>query len=172
MGGRGGGGWVGVGGDVFFGGGLGGGGGGGGGGCVRKVKSVCLAGMATRSRSERLEGSSCFFWASLDGMGDGVWVTYLEGVGGFGVLAPVAVHVEAYDAKDGEVEEDFPAGDEASEAIERVSKVCGKRIFLRHWRCWEKNAQYGCVRIAFAELVGEQDAYAKDPGRRGHVGSG
>lgn len=51
-------------------------------------------------------------------------MTDLEGIRGFGVLAPVAIHVEAYDAEDGEVEEDFPPGDEASEAVESVSEVC------------------------------------------------
>lgn len=51
-------------------------------------------------------------------------MTDLEGIRGCGVLAPVAIHVEAYDAEDGEVEEDFPPGDEASEAVESVSEVC------------------------------------------------
>lgn len=90
--------------------------------------------MATRSRSERLEGSSCFFLESLAESEDGREETYLEGVAVQGGMAPVVVHIEAYKAEDGEVEEDFPPRNKAAEIVERVSKVCAWLLFLRRSR--------------------------------------
>ena len=70
----------------------------------------------TRSRSERLEASSCFFWRviSLDGVLR--WIGYyFEGAAAMLLgVGPVVVEIEADEAEDGEFEEDFPARHETA----------------------------------------------------------
>lgn len=65
---------------------------------------------------------------------------HLERVRGFAVLAPVVIHVEADEAEHGEVEEDFPAGDQPAVAVERVAEVRRQRGFLRGRRRGEECA--------------------------------
>ena len=53
----------------------------------------------------------------------GLYVTYLDGRRG--TQTPVVVKVEADQTKDGKVEEDVPAWDEAAVAVECVAEVPG-----------------------------------------------
>lgn len=65
--------------------------------------------------------------AVVVGMGG---MAYFEGRAGRRVERPVVIQVETYEAEDGEVEEDFPAGDEAAVAVECVAEVSGSLLFL------------------------------------------
>ena len=120
------------------------------------------AGVPTRSRSERLAGSSCFFFGALVRCSKWEvyvkWV-YLNGTAALSVRHPGIVEVETDQAENGDVEENVPPVQESLLVIHPGSKI--------KQAVWRKGNQvHKCPKpVPIVDLHSHQDVEVEDPRR-------